>query len=63
MDLGQQNAKYCNDKSGQLTQKLLSSLGSQTELMIDFTSLKSCLNQRGHCEENQEGEDVSDQVI
>ena len=48
-------------KSG-LLQKLLSSLENQTELMIDFTSLKSCLNPMG-IEETQEGEDASEDKV
>ena len=57
----QQTKKSGCSKSG-LLQKLLSSLENQTELMIDFTSLKTCLNPMG-IEETQEGEDASEDKV
>lgn len=46
-----------------LVQKLLANLESQSDIIIDFTSLKACLNPMGLGDSEQEQEDITtDQV-
>ncbi len=52
-------------KYDKFAQQLQSHLETQDELMIDFSSLKSCLNPTGYTPENEgedTGEDITDKV-
>ncbi len=60
--VNQKNYLCPSEKYDRFTQQLQSHLETQDELMIDFSSLKSCLNPTGFIPENKQGEEISDKV-